>query len=180
VVPEECVVKKLFIIFAILFSFGIVSCTKSDTVMEKSSSSETGSVAPDFVLKDINGNDIKLSQYRGKMVVLEFWATWCPPCKATIPELVSVQSKYAGKGLVVLGVSIDEGDDLQPKLSAFSKRYKINYPILLATEKVSQDYNVMSIPSTFLIGKDQRIISVYRGYVDTLETLISRHMVKTI
>jgi len=173
-------VKNLLILLFILLSSGIVSCTKSDTVTERPSSSETGSVAPDFALKDIEGRDVQLSQYRGKLVVLEFWATWCPPCKATIPELVSVQRKYAEKGLVVLGVSIDEGVDLQPKLSAFSKEYKINYPILLGTEKVSRDYNIMSVPATFLIGKDQKIISVYRGYVDTLETLIARQMVKAI
>lgn len=148
--------------------------------MEKPSSPEVGGVAPDFVLKDIEGKDVQLSHYRGKMIVLEFWATWCPPCKATIPELIAVQTKYAGRGVVVLGVSIDEGGEIQSRLSVFSKDHKINYPVLLGTEKVINAYNVMGIPATFLIGKDQKIISAYRGYVDRLEAIVSQQVDKTI
>lgn len=158
----------------------LVACTKSDTGTEKYSSAQTAGMAPDFVLKDIEGKDIQLSGYKGKMVVLEFWATWCPPCKATIPELIAVQEKYAGKGLVVLGVSIDEGGDLSLKLSAFSKEHKINYPILIGSEEVSRSYGVMSIPATFLIGKDNKIITAYKGYVDNLESLISQQIDKNL
>jgi thiol-disulfide isomerase/thioredoxin len=114
------------------------------------------------------------------VVVLEFWATWCPPCKATIPELIALQKKYVGKGLVVLGVSIDEDGDLTPKLSAFSKENKINYPILIGNEEVSKAYGVMSIPATFLIGKDNKIIAAYKGYVDNLEAIISQRLDKTL
>src|SRR5512135_2008759 len=105
----------------------LVSCSRSDTGKEKSSASRAEGVAPDFVLKDIEGKDVHLSDYKGKLVLLEFWATWCPPCKATIPDLIALQAKYAGKGLVVLGVSLDEGGDLPSKLLAFSKAHKINY-----------------------------------------------------
>lgn len=171
--------RALFLAF-LLMSMCLVSCTKSDTGKEKLSSRQTEGMAPDFVLKDIEGKDIQLSRYKGKMVVLEFWATWCPPCKATIPELIAVQDKYAGKGLVVLGVSIDEGGDLTAKLSAFSKEHKINYPILLGSEKVSRAYGVMSIPATFLIGKDNKIITAYKGYVDNLEALMSEQIEKNI
>ena len=158
----------------------LVSCTKSDTGTEKPSPSQTAGMAPDFVLKDIEGKDIQLSHFKGKIIVLEFWATWCPPCKATIPELTAMQEKYAAKGLVVLGISIDEGGDLASKLSAFSKANKINYPILLGSEEVSRAYGVMSVPATFLIGKDNKIITAYKGYVDNLEALISQQIDKNI
>jgi cytochrome c biogenesis protein CcmG, thiol:disulfide interchange protein DsbE len=144
--------------------------------MKKSSLAQTAGTAPDFALKDIEGKNVQLSQYKGKLVVVEFWATWCPPCKATIPELIAVQEKYGNKGLVVLGVSIDEGDDLRSKLAAFSKEHKINYPVLLGNEEVSKAYGVMSIPETVLVGKDQKIISAYKGYVDNLENLISQRI----
>ena len=105
--------KRLSFIFILLVAVFFLSCTKSGNGGKNSSLAQTAGTAPDFVLKDIEGKDVQLSQYKGKMVVVEFWATWCPPCKATIPGLIAVQEKYAGKGLVVLGVSIDEGDDLQ-------------------------------------------------------------------
>ncbi|MFI5293717.1 MAG: peroxiredoxin family protein [Thermodesulfovibrionales bacterium] len=172
--------KRALLLIFLLISLCLVSCTKSDTGTEKLSPSQTAGMAPDFVLKDIEGKDIQLSRFKGKMVVLEFWATWCPPCKATIPELIAMQEKYAGKGLVVLGISIDEGGDLASKLSAFSKANKINYPILLGSEEVSRAYGIMSVPATFLIGKDNKIITAYKGYVDNLEALISQQIDKNI
>jgi len=173
-------VKKALLLALIIMSVCLVSCTKSDTGTEKLSPGQTSGMAPDFVLKDIEGKDIQLSSYKGKMVVLEFWATWCPPCKATIPELIALQNKYVGKGLVVLGVSIDEGGNLTPKLSAFSKENKINYTILIGNEQVSKAYGVMSIPATFLIGKDNKIIAAYKGYVDNLEAIISQRIDKDL
>jgi len=158
----------------------LVSCSRGGNGGKKSSLAQTAGTAPDFVLKDIGGKNVQLSQYRGKMVVVEFWATWCPPCKATIPGLIAVQEKYAGEGLIVLGISIDEGDDLRSKLSAFSKEHKINYPVLLGSEEVSGAYGVMSIPATFLVGKDQKIISAYKGYVDDLENIMSQQIDKNL
>jgi cytochrome c biogenesis protein CcmG/thiol:disulfide interchange protein DsbE len=173
-------VKRLLLLYFLLMTMCLVSCSRGDNGMKKSSLAQTAGTAPDFVLKDIEGKNVQLSQYRGKVVVVEFWATWCPPCKATIPGLIAVQEKYAGKGLVVLGVSIDEGDDLRSKLSAFSKEHKINYPVLLGSEEVSRAYGVMSIPATFLVGKDQKIISAYKGYVDDLENYISQQIDKNL
>ncbi len=172
--------KKILLLVFIFISVFLFSCTKSDTGTEKPSSSQSAGLAPDFVLKDIEGKDVRLSNYKGKIVVLEFWATWCPPCKATIPELVALQRKYAEKGLVVLGVSIDEGDNLPSKLSAFSKENKMNYPILIGNEEISRAYGVISIPVTVLIGRDNRIISSYKGYVDNLEALISQQIDKSV
>ncbi len=170
-------VKRFSFILFLLAAVCITGCRGGD---KPSSSAGTAGMAPDFVLKDISGNKVQLSQYRGKIVVLEFWATWCPPCKATIPELIAIQNKYGARGLVVLGVSIDEGESLQSKLSEFSKGHKINYPLLLGDENVSKSYGVFSIPATFLIGRDQKIIAAYKGYVDGLEGLISKQIDKNI
>ena len=172
--------KRLLLLFFLLMAVCLLSCSRGGNGGKKSSLAQTAGTAPDFVLKDIGGKNVQLSQYRGKMVVVEFWATWCPPCKATIPGLIAVQEKYAGKGLVVFGVSIDEGDDVRSKLSAFSKEHRINYPVLLGSEEVSRAYGVMSIPATFLVGKDQKIISAYKGYVDDLEHIISQQIDKNL
>ncbi len=172
--------KKLLLLMFLLVAVSLVACRGDDGRTKTASSARGTGMAPDFVLKDIEGNNVQLSQYRGKIVVLEFWATWCPPCKATIPELIALQKKYAARGLVVLGVSIDEGEGLPSKLSAFSKGHNINYPILLGDENISKSYGIFSVPSTFLIGKDQKIIMAYRGYVDGLDTLISKHIDKNI
>lgn len=172
-------VKKLLLLLFLLMTVCAVSCTRGDNGMKRSTSA-TGDVAPDFLLRDIEGKNIQLSQLQGKVVVVEFWATWCPPCKATIPELVAVQKKYASKGLVVLGVSVDEGEDIQSKLSAFSREHKINYPVLLGSEEVSRAYGIMSIPATFLVAKDRKIISAYKGYFDDLENLLSQQIDKIL
>lgn len=111
---------------------------------------------------------------------MEFWATWCPPCKATIPELIELQRKYGGRGLVVLGVSMDEGDNLTPKLDAFAKENKINYPIVLGTEDMTREYNVRSIPMSVLIDKEGKIVDSYMGYVDKLGSLISDRIDKML
>jgi len=133
-------------------------------------------MAPDFILKDIEGRDVRLSQYRGKVVLLEFWATWCPPCKATIPELVAVQNKFRDRGFALLGVSVDEDLDLAKKLSKFSKEHRINYSVLLGNEKVHRAYHVGSIPASFLIDKEGRIINAYTGYLDKFETRVSEEI----
>lgn len=171
--------RSLFFLF-LLMTACLLSCSKGGNGESNPSLAQTAGAAPDFILKDIEGKNVQLSQYKGKVVILEFWATWCPPCKATIPGLISLQKKYADKGLVVLGVSVDEGDDLRTKLSTFSKEHKINYPVLLGSENVSRTYGVMSIPATFLIGKDQIIIGAYKGYVDDLENIISEKIDKNL
>jgi cytochrome c biogenesis protein CcmG, thiol:disulfide interchange protein DsbE len=137
-------------------------------------SAQAGGVAPDFRLQDLKGSDITLSQFRGKVVLLEFWATWCPPCRATIPELVSIQQKYKNRDFVVLGISIDdEGAGLRTELLNFSKEFHINYPVLMGNEAVEHEYKVWSIPRSFLIDKEGRIRDSYSGYIDQYESKVS-------
>lgn len=116
----------------------------------------------DFVIKDLDGKDVKLSSYKGKVVLLNFWATWCGPCKAEIPGFVELQDKYRDE-LVVVGFSVD---DTAEKAREFAKQYKINYPILLGEgrEDVQDAYGpIWGIPASFIISKDGTVCRKHLG-----------------
>jgi peroxiredoxin len=161
----------------VLSCLAVCSCNKTGSVAEKDElSAKQGGVAPDFKLKSLEGGDVRLSQYRGKIVVLEFWAPWCPPCKATIPQLTAVQAKYRERGVVILGIAVDEEIGSLQKLSAFSQEYGINYRVLLGDETVERAYHVNSIPMTFVIDKEGRIVNSHTGYVDEFAAQVAREI----
>lgn len=164
-----------FCLLACLFLF---SCNSNNTRV--SITAKIGDIAPDFTLKDISGNIIKLSAYKDKVVLLEFWATWCPPCKASIPELIEIHERYKASGFAVIGVAVDNVQDLDMHLSEFSQSYHINYPVLLGNEDVARQYNVRSIPVSFLIDKKGRIVNAYTGFSDNLKKEISAQIEKII
>ncbi|HXN86224.1 MAG TPA: TlpA disulfide reductase family protein [Candidatus Binataceae bacterium] len=119
----------------------------------------------DFTLRDLNGNETKLSQYRGHPVVIDFWATWCPPCRHQIPELKKLYSKYhKSKGLVVLGVACDtiRGEGAV-SVRPFVKEFAISYPILLAEQPVVESFDVEAIPTTIFLGPDGKIVGRMMG-----------------
>ena len=112
-----------------------------------------GRSAPDFVLTDLQGHALKLSDLRGKAVVLNFWATWCPPCKAEIPWFVQMQKQYGAQGLQVVGVNMDDGD--QSDVQKFAAANSINYPILFGQDKVAEAYGGIDyLPTTFYIDRN--------------------------
>lgn len=118
--------------------------------------------APDFTLTDADGNSLTLSDLRGRVVLLNFWATWCAPCKIEIPWFMEFERKHSDRGLTVLGVSLDEGgwDDVRP----YIERVNPGYQILMGTEEVAMLYGgVDALPTTFLIDRDGRIGSVHIG-----------------
>lgn len=117
-----------------------------------------GAVAPDFALTDVaTGKIVRLSDFKGKAVLLNFWATWCPPCKVEIPWFVDLQKQYGDQGLVVLGVAMDDAQ--QQEIAAFAQNMGVNYPILLGTNEVSDTYGgVEALPTTFYIGRDGKIV----------------------
>jgi cytochrome c biogenesis protein CcmG/thiol:disulfide interchange protein DsbE len=120
--------------------------------------------APDFTLRDAGGKPLKLSDYRGKVVLLNFWATWCPPCKAEIPWFIEFQKTYKDKGFTVIGVSLDEDgwDVVKPYL----ERSRINYPVVVGDAQVEQHYGGLeSLPTTFIIDREGRIADVHIGLV---------------
>jgi len=116
----------------------------------------------DFMIKDLDDKDVSLASFKGKVVLLNFWATWCGPCKAEIPGFVELQARYKDK-LVVLGFSVDDPAD---KARAFANEYKINYPILLGhgREDVQDAYGpIWGIPASFVISKDGRVCRKHLG-----------------
>jgi peroxiredoxin len=108
--------------------------------------------APDFTLKDLGGASLSLASYKGKFLVLNFWATWCPPCRREIPDFIEVYREYKDKGLEILGVSVDE--TTAPALLEWTKKTGINYPIALATPEIVRDYEPGEyIPATIIVDR---------------------------
>jgi thiol-disulfide isomerase/thioredoxin len=122
-----------------------------------------------FTLKDMNNRDVKLADYKGKVVLLDFWATWCGPCKVEIPWFVEFQQKYGPSGLQVVGVSVDDTVD---KLKPYVTQYKMNYPVLqgLMHDDIQDAYGPMwGIPVTAVISRDGKICAKHTG-MSTKET----------
>lgn len=113
--------------------------------------------APDFTLEKLDGGNMKLSDLRGKAVVLNFWATWCGPCKIETPWLVEMQQQYGSQGLQVIGVAMD--DSGKDDIAKFAKDMGVNYPVLLGKEAVGDEYGgVPALPESFFIGRDGKIV----------------------
>ena len=118
----------------------------------------------DFTLKDINGKDVVLSAYKGKVILLDFWATWCPPCKIEIPGFIELYNKYRSRGFVVLGVSMD---DSTSGVKPFAQKLKMNYPVLIGTgrDDVDQAFGPLpGLPTSFIIGRDGKICGQHTGF----------------
>jgi peroxiredoxin len=120
--------------------------------------------APNFSLKDADGKIVQLSDYRGKVVLLNFWATWCDPCRIEIPWFIDLQRQYKADGVAVVGVSMDE--DGWKAIKPFVAEVGINYRVLLGDDKVAQLYGgVDSLPTSFIIDRQGRIAAVHIGLV---------------
>lgn len=126
-----------------------------------------GTNAPDFTLKTLNGPNMRLQEQRGKVVLVNFWATWCGPCRKEIPHLNRIADKYKSAGLVLMGVNIDE--DVRNAADVASK-LKVSFPVLLDTDKaVSKLYDLNSMPSTMVIDRSGKVRFLHRGYQDGYE-----------
>lgn len=120
--------------------------------------------APDFTLKTSDGKTIKLSDYKGKVVIIDFWATWCPPCRKGIPDLISIQKEYK-KDVVIIGISLD-GEKTVKDVPGFVKDYGINYPIVYGDEKIVNAYGgIQGIPTAFVVDKKGNIVDKHVGLV---------------
>jgi peroxiredoxin len=121
-------------------------------------------MAPEFSLTDLNGRQLNLADYKGKVVLLDFWATWCGPCRIEIPGFVQLQERYRAQGLAVIGISMDDG----PKpVREFYREFRMNYPVAMGDQKVSELFGgIFGLPTTFLIGRDGRIYSKHIGATD--------------
>lgn len=117
--------------------------------------------APQFVRTDLNGMRIDLSAYRGRVVLLTFWATWCAPCQIEMPHFIAWQNRYGGEGLQILAVSMD--DDSAPVRTLIRKR-RVNYPVVMGDEPLGTEYGgILGLPITFLIDRQGNIVEEFKG-----------------
>ncbi len=124
--------------------------------------------APEFTLLNLSGDTVNLSDYRGKVVLINFFATYCPPCRMEMPDFVELQKNYGQKGFTVIAISVD--NEPQKMLPPFVERLGLNFPVLLATTKVLKDYgNVYALPVTFILDRQHKIVKKITGMVNKEE-----------
>jgi cytochrome c biogenesis protein CcmG/thiol:disulfide interchange protein DsbE len=124
-----------------------------------------GKQAPDFALPDLSGQVIRLADFKGRIVLLDFWATWCGPCRRETPEFIELQKKFARKGFTVIGIAWDE--EGRAVVGPYARNLGINYPVMVGTPQVSQAYGgIQAFPMVFLIGRDGRVRQTFEGAQD--------------
>jgi len=164
--------RKLLILVLLIFTAALYGCNYDTPKSEipKNNFNATGESdlgndpAPDFSLYTLDGEEVKLSDYFGKIVILDFWATWCPPCRKSIPDLISIQNEYKDD-LVIIGISLDQPSS-QGELQPFIESYGINYPVVLGTNQVVAAYgNIQAVPTSFIIDQEGNIINKHVGLV---------------
>ncbi len=137
----------------------------SSSVQTVANSTGKAQAAPAWELKDLEGKAVKLADFKGKVVLLNFWATWCPPCRKEIPALIALQNQYKDQGFVVVGISLDQGGASTVK--PFATRMKINYPLVIGDEKTAAAYGgIQAIPTTFYIDREGNVAGQLQGDAD--------------
>lgn len=134
-------------------------------------------LAPSFTLTSIENKPVSLDDYKGKVVLLDFWATWCPPCRKGIPDLIALQKRYQGR-LVVIGISVDQ-PDTKPEVVPFARKMGINYPVVYSDGNVDMLYGgIEAIPTSFIIDKEGKVVKKTVGlesidnYISVIEPLL--------
>jgi peroxiredoxin len=130
--------------------------------------------APDFTLRSMDGQNLRLQEQRGRVVMVNFWATWCGPCRQEMPHLNRLYEKYRGSGFVVFGVNVDED---ARNAAAVASKMGLRFPVLRDADKaVSKQYDLSAMPSTVLIDRDGRVRYVHRGYRDGYEDMYDKQI----
>ena len=152
--------SKLFLISGLFLLVPALAAAAEQTMIRAALQPEDQrKLAPEFTLKDAKGKTVKLKNYRGKAILLDFWATWCGGCKEEIPWFAEFQKRYGAKGFAVVGVSVDEGG--WKVLKPFLAENKVPYRMLLGNDAMMQSYRITNLPDTFLIDKHGKIAAAY-------------------
>lgn len=149
-----------------------ICSSASAPVAARQEPSLIGKPAPAFALKDLAGKSLKLADFKGKVVLIDFWATWCVPCRVEIPHFVELQKKYASKGFSVIGISMDDTPEPVP---AFAKKYGMNYPVVVGDAALGDQYGgILGLPTAFVIDRGGIIRQRYDGITsaDTFEKAV--------
>lgn len=155
------------VVISLMLVFGIQK-TRHSAFQPGGAGKLQGQLAPDFSLASVDGPTLKLSDYRGKAVLLNFWATWCEPCKIEMPWFVDMQKKYGPQGLQILGVAMDDAG--AKEIGEFAKKLGVNYPIVLGKEAVGDQYGGLPyLPSTFYIDRKGKVVDRIYGLVSRSE-----------
>lgn len=135
--------------------------TKTNFKASLSEQRSQSAVVHDFSLPDLEGKQVKLSEFKGKVLLVDFWATWCEPCITEIPHFNKLHAMYQPRGLEIVGVTLDSGsaNDVRKHVS----KHKIQYRVLMGNDKVSNQYDILGFPTTYLIGRDWTVFRKYVG-----------------
>jgi peroxiredoxin len=175
------------IIFSTVIFLFAVSCGKANASaaskeskknQNKTKTETVDSIkAPDFTFKDLEGKEHTLSDYKGQVVLLNFWTIYCPSCRREIASLKELYKKHKDKGLVILGIGIDKSPD---RLKAFSKLNDINYTVLLADIAIAKTYSLKGVPTTFIMNKEGELTDTILGYNHSLAKKIEEKSLKLL
>ena len=153
--------------FILAFILSVLAFAATAQTPKTTKSSNGRSLAPDFNLKDASGKDVKLADLKGKVVLVNFWATWCEGCQVEISWFVEFQKEYASRGLVVVGIAMD--DDWK-SVKPWIEEKKVNYPIVIGNQGLGKQYGLIGMPLTALVDREGRLADVHNGIVDKTAT----------
>jgi len=155
------ILAALIAVLAGYYVLGKSAATGANVTKPSLPPADVAGQAPGFTLTDVQGRAVSLADFRGKVVVLDFWATWCPPCRREIPDFITLQSEFGSKGVQFVGIALDEPGNVK----AFAQQNGMNYPVLLGDDDVAKSYGGISgIPTTFIIDRGGKIVNRFVGF----------------
>lgn len=155
--------------FAVLLVILFLSCKPEEVIRE-------GWPVPDFSLRDLEGNSFSLSDSKGKVVLIEFWATWCEACREAVPDLMEIYKKNRNKEFEMIAVSVDEGPDAKDRVKEFVREYNISYRVALSGTALSKRFGVYTIPTLFIIDRSGILVKRYPGYFSDMSAKIDKEI----
>jgi peroxiredoxin len=190
---DKVAMKKVgIIVVTVMFLIGLTYYADKATRVQGNgrpvvaASSASGKPAPEFKVKDLDGKEVALADYKGKVVFVNFWATWCDPCRIEIPWLIDMQAKYGSRGFTVVGVAMDEEGKSAVAPFIAKERFDVNgqqlpmsYPIWLGTDEVADKFGgILGYPTSFLISRDGKVVAKFQGLKssDELEKAIEAQL----